>query len=97
LLPFFQGVTGGDQVARGKPAPDIYLAALASLRGVAGEAVSPHKCLVFEDSSPGILAAAAAALPVVAVPDLTQPTAKARQQAYAIMPNLLVAAKGFTT
>ena len=71
LLGFFQTVTGGDQVARGKPAPDIYLAAVASL-GLRGE-----YCVAFEDSSPGALAAAAAGLRTVLVPDLTRPTAEA--------------------
>jgi HAD superfamily hydrolase (TIGR01509 family) len=51
-----------EQVARGKPAPDIYLA-------VAGElGVRPQRCAAVEDSTNGLRAAAAAGLRVIAVP-----------------------------
>ena len=43
-------------VARGKPAPDLFLAAAAA------EGVSPGACLVIEDSVPGCRAAAAAGM-----------------------------------
>jgi HAD superfamily hydrolase (TIGR01509 family) len=47
------------EVARGKPAPDLFLLS-ASRAGV------PHsRCLVIEDSSPGILAARAAGIPSI--------------------------------
>ena len=51
--------SAGD-VARGKPAPDIFLAAAAA----AG--VAPAACLVVEDSAPGITAARAAGMRVIA-------------------------------
>jgi HAD superfamily hydrolase (TIGR01509 family) len=51
----------GDQVARGKPDPEIYLAA-ASLLGV-----PPARCLAIEDSLHGIEAARRAKMAVVAV------------------------------
>jgi HAD superfamily hydrolase (TIGR01509 family) len=41
-------------VARGKPAPDLFLAAAAA------EGVAPAECLVIEDSLPGVRAAVAA-------------------------------------
>ena len=41
---------------RGKPAPDLYLAAAAA------EAVPPAACLVIEDSVPGVQAAVAAGM-----------------------------------
>ncbi len=47
-------------VARGKPAPDLFLAAAAA------EGVRPEGCLVVEDSVPGIAAAQAAGMAVVA-------------------------------
>ena len=51
-------------VARGKPHPDVFLAAAAA------EGVAPACCLVVEDSLPGMRAAAAAGMRVVAlVPD----------------------------
>ncbi len=68
LLPHFRGVTGGDEVNRGKPAPDIYLLA-ASRLGVD----APH-CLAIEDSEPGFLAAHHAGMPVVFVPDQAPPS-----------------------
>ncbi len=47
-------------VAHGKPAPDLFLAASAA------EGVQPADCLVVEDSVPGIAAAQAAGMRVVA-------------------------------
>ena len=43
-------------VARGKPAPDIFLYTADQLR------VAPSRCLVIEDSAPGIIAAKAAGM-----------------------------------
>lgn len=54
-------VVTGDDVARGKPHPDLFLAAAARL------AVPPSACLVVEDSHAGIEAARRAGMPVVAV------------------------------
>ena len=45
-----------DDVAAGKPAPDIFLAAASAL------GVAPADCLVVEDGPPGIAAAAAAGM-----------------------------------
>jgi pseudouridine-5'-monophosphatase len=57
-------ITGDDaRVARGKPAPDIFLVAAAGL------CVEPRACLVFEDSPAGVEAARAAGMQIVAVPD----------------------------
>ncbi len=50
-------------VARGKPAPDVYLAAAAGL------GADPASCLAFEDSVTGVAAAKAAGMRCVAVPD----------------------------
>jgi beta-phosphoglucomutase-like phosphatase (HAD superfamily) len=47
-------------VARGKPAPDLFLAAAAA------GGVAPAECLVVEDSVPGITAAQDAGMRVVA-------------------------------
>ncbi len=82
LAGFFRSVTGGDEVARGKPAPDIYLAACAAL------ALSPADCVAFEDSSPGALSAAGAGLRVVIVPDLKPPAAAALAAAFRVCASL---------
>ncbi len=51
-----------EEVARGKPAPDVYLEAARRL------GVDPARCVAVEDSSNGLRAAAAAGMAVVAVP-----------------------------
>ncbi len=52
---------GVDDVPRGKPAPDVYLAAARA------EGVAPAHCLVVEDSRPGIRAGVAAGMTVIAL------------------------------
>lgn len=59
---WFDEVVTADDVRKGKPAPDIFLKA-AELLGVA-----PEKCLVIEDAPPGLEAARAAGMQVVAIP-----------------------------
>jgi len=69
LLDRFAALVGGDEIARGKPAPDIFLAATQRL-GVEGAA-----CIVLEDSEPGVRAALAAGISPIMVPDLHPPSA----------------------
>jgi len=61
LNPYFDAVVSPGQAGRPKPCPDIYLVAAARL------GVAPSDCIVFEDSPPGIQAALAASMRVVAV------------------------------
>ena len=65
----FGVVVSSDEVAEGKPAPDVYLRA-ASLLGVAGD-----RCLVLEDSLNGVRAGKAAGAFVVLVPNPSVPPA----------------------
>jgi beta-phosphoglucomutase-like phosphatase (HAD superfamily) len=58
-----------EEVARGKPAPDVYLRAAEKL------GADPPRCVAIEDSSNGIRAAAAAGMPVIAVPNPHYPPA----------------------
>ncbi|MCU7373446.1 HAD family phosphatase [Paucibacter sp. O1-1] len=67
IRPFFGPIHGGDQVARGKPHPDLFELAARSL------GIHPAKTLVFEDSSYGAQGALTAGMGVVLVPDLKQP------------------------
>ena len=60
---FFTTRVSGDQVAKGKPEPDVYLEA-ARLIGV-----PPERCLALEDSRNGARAAVAAGMTCFAVPD----------------------------
>jgi HAD superfamily hydrolase (TIGR01509 family) len=57
----FTHLCSGDDVARPKPAPDVYLRA-AALHGCA-----PAACIAFEDSANGIRAARAAGMTVLAL------------------------------
>lgn len=79
---FFEGLAGGDEVAHGKPAPDIFLLAAERL------AVNANDCLVFEDSEHGARGAVAAGMQVVIVPDLNQPSAEARAFSLAVLGSL---------
>jgi HAD superfamily hydrolase (TIGR01509 family) len=63
LADCFRATVSSEEVARGKPAPDVYLAAAAAL------AVSPEACAAIEDSSNGLRSGAAAGMAVVAVPN----------------------------
>jgi len=55
LMAFFAGrVFSGHEMARSKPAPDVYLAAARHLNA------PPHQCLVIEDSAIGVAAGVAA-------------------------------------
>lgn len=79
---YFSHFTSGQEVARGKPNPDIYLLALEKL-GLTAEA-----CVVFEDSEVGARAAISAGLKVVVVPDLVQPSEYVREQAHYVLESL---------
>lgn len=75
LWSYFTRSFCNDDVKNTKPAPDLYLLALATLGVTADEAI------VFEDSPNGIAAARAAGIQVIAIPnrltaqlDLTQAT-----------------------
>lgn len=63
LGAFFSCIMTGSDIKRGKPFPDIYLAASEAL------GVSPECCLVFEDIVPGIQAGKSAGMRVCAVED----------------------------
>ncbi len=61
---FFDFVCTGDDIERGKPAPDIFE------RAAAGLGLDASSCLAVEDSEPGVLAATQAGMPTVIVPHI---------------------------
>jgi HAD superfamily hydrolase (TIGR01509 family) len=69
LRGFFRAVLSTDEVARGKPAPDVYVRVAALLD------VPPGRCAAVEDSSNGLRSAAAAGCAVIAVPRPKYPPA----------------------
>jgi putative hydrolase of the HAD superfamily len=62
VRPLFGAIVTGDEVARRKPAPDVYLEAARRL------GVDPSRSIAIEDSGPGITAARAAGMKTVAIP-----------------------------
>jgi HAD superfamily hydrolase (TIGR01509 family) len=83
LLSYFSAVACGDEVERPKPAPDVYLLAASRL------GVDPARCVVLEDSTPGVRAAFAAGMTPIQIPDLVVPDAATRALGHRIAPSLL--------
>jgi len=75
ILQKFEFVMGGNQVSRGKPAPDIYRETALNL------GLKPELCLALEDSAVGIQAACAAGCYAIWVPDMAPPPAELRHLA----------------
>lgn len=67
-------VFSASQVARGKPAPDVFLFAAAQMD------VRPANCLVLEDSVPGVQAATAAGMRVAGFTGATHDKARMRER-----------------
>ena len=57
----FEITIAGDEVEHGKPAPDMFLRAASKL------GVPPERCVVVEDSVPGVAAGRAASMPTLGV------------------------------
>jgi beta-phosphoglucomutase-like phosphatase (HAD superfamily) len=83
LLDRFHSVSTGDQVTRGKPAPDLFLLAAGTIP------VPPEKCIVLEDSEAGVTAAHAAGMTVCMVPDLKQPADDVRKLTQGVYESLV--------
>lgn len=82
LQEHFSVVVTGSDVARTKPAPDLFLKALSLL------GTSADQTLALEDSDAGVASAHAAGIDVVAIPDLKQPSARTRAISAAVLPSL---------
>jgi len=69
LTSLFAVTMSTEEVPRGKPAPDVYLAVAEKL------GVPPARCVAIEDSSNGLRSAHAAGMRVIAVPHPSYPPA----------------------
>jgi HAD superfamily hydrolase (TIGR01509 family) len=83
LASAFAAVVSSEEVPRGKPAPDVYLAAADRL------SIPPTSCAAIEDSSNGLRSAAAAGFTVIAIPRPEYPPAPdALALARVVLPSL---------
>lgn len=87
LRGYFEVLVGGDLVAHGKPAPDIFLLAAEKLN------LAPEDCYIFEDSFNGIRAAHSAGGVAIMIPDTMQPTDEIKNLCAGVFDNLLEARK----
>lgn len=78
----FDAMVTGDEVADGKPAPDIYLESARRL------GIEPIYCAAIEDSDNGVLAANAAGMMTFMVPDIKEPSDEARAAAAFVIGSL---------
>ena len=69
LRPCFATTVSSEEVARGKPAPDVYLEAARRLN------VPAARCVAIEDSSSGLRSGSAAGMAVIAIPNRDFPPA----------------------
>ena len=85
LAPLFHATVSSEEVARGKPAPDVFLEAARRLD------VAPRACAAIEDSANGIRAARAAGMRVLAVPNRRYPpSSEALEHADEVLPSLVM-------
>jgi HAD superfamily hydrolase (TIGR01509 family) len=82
IAPLLDAVVSGEQVAHGKPAPDIFLAGAARL------GIAPAHCLVIEDAPAGVAAAHAGGMRCLAVRRAGQPDAPGLDTADALVDSL---------
>lgn len=81
IRSFFSFIIGGNQVTHSKPNPEIFLTACRQGN------VTTDNALVLEDSENGILAADAAGIPVICIPDMKYPEAPIAEKTTALVQN----------
>lgn len=82
LVDFFAASAFAEDISRGKPDPEVFLLAAARLD------IDPSECLVLEDSTMGIEAAANAGMRVICIPDMQAPDEEHRAMATAVLDGL---------
>jgi beta-phosphoglucomutase len=81
IRALFDAIVGEEAAERGKPAPDLYLAAARAL------SVEPARCLAFEDAANGVRAARAAGMHAAAVTTTTPAEALREAGAEFLLPD----------
>jgi beta-phosphoglucomutase len=89
LLPFIKLLIGGDQVTKGKPDPEIFIAAAELIN------VPSSQCIALEDTPIGITAAANAGMFTIMVPDIVVPDHVFKICKY-VLPSTQIAARVIT-
>ena len=82
IAVLFRATVSSEEVARGKPAPDVYLEAARRL------GVEPRDCVAVEDSHNGIRAAKAAGLGCIAIPNAGYPPGEAVAEADVVIADI---------
>jgi HAD superfamily hydrolase (TIGR01509 family) len=83
LAPFFRATVSSEEVAGGKPAPDVYLEAAERL------GMPADRCAAVEDSHSGIRSAKAAGMRVIAIPNAAfPPDEEALAEAHVVLRSL---------
>ena len=83
LKNIFDLIVGGDDLEHGKPDPEIFLKVLKYFK------IAADHALILEDSTNGILAANAANIPVVCVPDYLPNCKEVLARTSAVLPSLV--------
>ncbi|MDR0568024.1 MAG: HAD family phosphatase [Spirochaetaceae bacterium] len=89
ILNRFRAMAFGDEIQRGKPAPDIFLLAAERL------GKKPADCIGFEDSPPGLQSLHNAGIPSVFVKDLLEPSQEILKTVWRACTDLASAAELF--
>jgi HAD superfamily hydrolase (TIGR01509 family) len=82
LSRHFDILCGGDEVERGKPAPDVFFLAAARLH------MKPSACVVLEDSEYGVQAAREAGMTPLLIPDIKPPSDHGKALAHQVYASL---------
>lgn len=82
IYQYFATIVTSEDVAQGKPAPDIFLEVSRRIH------VPPQECVVFEDSYVGVQGASSAGMCTIMVPDLEQPSAQIKSLTYRVLNSL---------
>lgn len=82
LLDDFDDIVCGDEIKKGKPAPDIYIKCFEKFN------VSKQEALIFEDGDAGARAALATGIRLVLVPDLAYLSEEVKEKAFKVIEDL---------